>query len=454
MSKSKIRVFETFAGIGAQHKALEILKKQDFLDYEVVATSEWDIWANISYNAIHHNNKNIAKPLKDKELNDFFDKFDLSNDSKKVADKMFVKRLPRTTKEILYSSMVNSNNLGSILNITGESLINSITKESTKNSYQTGVDLITYSFPCQDLSTAGNFHNSNKGMKKGSGTRSGLLWEIERILRELKVLNQLPKYLLLENVRNMLSNKHIDDYREWLSFLHDELGYNTQTYQLNAKDYDSPQARTRVYALSVLGEDDQNFHDSFAKNNRVIEVETIPKNVSSQLKIKKKLHQVLKTDYTKQEYLEEASKATPNLTPSRVKMYCENPILHLSNISEAKYQSQYQKIGSNGYYMNYSRTVTTKQDRNPNSGMISIENSLLIKEHENNPLKKNMHYRLLTPRETYLLMGFEEKDVKKIFENDFISQAVRYRQAGNSIVVNVLVAIFKKVAELEYKEEE
>lgn len=251
----------------------------------------------------------------------------------------------------------------------------------------------------------------------------------------------------------MLSNKHIDDYREWLSFLYEELGYNTQTYQLNAKDYDSPQARTRVYALSVLGEDDQNFHNSLTKNNEVIEVDTVPKNVSDQLKIKKRLHQVLKIDYTKQEYLEEASKATPNLTPSRVRMYSENPILYLSDISQTKDQSQYHEIGSNSFYASYSRTVTTKQDRNPNSGMISIKDSALMKKHESNPLKKNMHYRLLTPRETYLLMGFEERDVKKIFKNDFISQAVRYRQAGNSIVVNVLVAIFNKVAELEYKEE-
>lgn len=71
-------------------------------------------------------------------------------------------------------------------------------------------------------------------MKKGDNTRSGLLWEIQRILNELKELsiNRLPKYLLLENVPNMLNDKHIVDYNEWINYLNDELGYKTFTMQL------------------------------------------------------------------------------------------------------------------------------------------------------------------------------------------------------------------------------
>jgi DNA (cytosine-5)-methyltransferase 1 len=76
-------------------------------------------------------------------------------------------------------------------------------------------DLLVYSFPCQDLSTGG----LGKGMKKGSGTRSGLLWEIERILKELAGLRRLPEYLLLENVKTIKAKCNQDDLNQWLQFL-------------------------------------------------------------------------------------------------------------------------------------------------------------------------------------------------------------------------------------------
>ena len=87
------------------------------------------------------------------------------------------------------------------------------------DEFKNGFDILTYSFPCQNLSTAGAFHNVNKGMKKGDNTRSGLLWEIERILIDLKKLNKLPKYLLLENVKAMLFKKNIKEFKKWIKFL-------------------------------------------------------------------------------------------------------------------------------------------------------------------------------------------------------------------------------------------
>jgi DNA (cytosine-5)-methyltransferase 1 len=203
----KINVFETFAGIGAQHKALEILKTHFNLNYKIVATSEWDIWANISYNAIHHDNKNIAQTIPTETIIEFLNQYTHSHDSKKPISANYFEKQDRLTLELLYSSIKNCNNLGSIT-VKGQELIDSVKDKR--------VDLITYSFPCQDLSVAGSFHGFNQGMKKGSGTRSGLLWEIERILRELKKIDKLPKYLLLENVKNMLSEKL------------NKLGYNKQ----------------------------------------------------------------------------------------------------------------------------------------------------------------------------------------------------------------------------------
>ena len=110
-------------------------------------------------------------------------------------------------------------------------------------------DLWTYSFPCQDISVAGK----GAGLDKGHDTRSGLLWEVERLLLRAKETNTLPKYLLLENVKNLIGKKHKANYDAWIAFL-DGLGYTTYTKVLNAKNYGVPQNRERVFGVSILGE--------------------------------------------------------------------------------------------------------------------------------------------------------------------------------------------------------
>lgn len=105
-------------------------------------------------------------------------------------------------------------------------------------------DLITYSSPCQDFSIAGQ----QAGGDKDSGTRSSLLWECEKIIRKVK-----PKYLLMENVKNLLSKKHIHNFEGWLKVLED-MGYTNYYKVLNAKDFGVPQNRERVFCVSILGE--------------------------------------------------------------------------------------------------------------------------------------------------------------------------------------------------------
>ena len=108
-------------------------------------------------------------------------------------------------------------------------------------------DLWTYSFPCQDISVAG------KGAGIKEGTRSGLLFEVERLLRDASEKGTLPKYLLLENVKNLVSKKFKADFDKWLDFLA-ELGYTNYWKVLNAKDYGIPQNRERVFCVSIRGE--------------------------------------------------------------------------------------------------------------------------------------------------------------------------------------------------------
>lgn len=102
-------------------------------------------------------------------------------------------------------------------------------------------DLITYSSPCQDFSVAGK----QQGGDKDSGTRSSLLWECERIIKVVK-----PKYLLMENVKNLVGKKHKHNFDAWLKVL-DELGYDNYWQVLNAKDYGIPQNRERVFVVSI-----------------------------------------------------------------------------------------------------------------------------------------------------------------------------------------------------------
>lgn len=103
-------------------------------------------------------------------------------------------------------------------------------------------DLFTYSFPCQDISIAG------KQAGIAEGTRSGLLWECERIIAA-----KHPKYLLMENVKNLVGKKHKSDFDKWCEWLESQ-GYTNYWQVLNAKDYGVPQNRERVFMISILGE--------------------------------------------------------------------------------------------------------------------------------------------------------------------------------------------------------
>lgn len=106
--------------------------------------------------------------------------------------------------------------------------------------------IMTYSFPCQDLSVAG----LGKGMKKGSGTRSGLLWEVERLLNEVE---HLPQVLLMENVPQVHGKGNMADFQKWIDFLESK-GYSSHWQDLNAKDFGVAQNRKRCFMVSLLGD--------------------------------------------------------------------------------------------------------------------------------------------------------------------------------------------------------
>lgn len=159
MSENKLKVFEAFAGIGAQASTLKRLN----LNYEIVGISEWFIEAILCYDQIQNDGKpEIELPDKDEQIK-YLKNFTFSKDS--VHPINDISKLPEDLISQLYKANIRTKNYGSIVDIANGKVD------------MPDTDLLTYSFPCQDLSTGG----LTKGMKKGSGTRSGLLWEIEKI---------------------------------------------------------------------------------------------------------------------------------------------------------------------------------------------------------------------------------------------------------------------------------
>ena len=142
-------------------------------------------------------------------------------------------------KEILANIQI-TNNLVNIQQVKGKDL-NIINTD--KYTY-----IMTYSFPCQDLSLAGK----GQGMKDTS-TRSGMLWEVERILSECKELGTMPEVLLMENVPQVHGVNNVDDFNKWQLRL-EELGYKNYFQDLIATDYGIPQTRNRCFMISILGD--------------------------------------------------------------------------------------------------------------------------------------------------------------------------------------------------------
>lgn len=122
-------------------------------------------------------------------------------------------------------------------------------QDITKWDKQIEVDMIFHGSPCQDFSIAGK----QAGGEEGSGTRSSLLYETLRIVENLK-----PKYVLWENVKNVISKKHRQVFDDYLNKM-EQLGYTNYYQVLNAKDYGIPQNRERVFTISILGNENYIF---------------------------------------------------------------------------------------------------------------------------------------------------------------------------------------------------
>jgi len=265
-------------------------------------------------------------------------------------------------------------------------------------------DLLTYSFPCQDLSTEGK----KGGMKKGSGTRSGLLWEVERLVTK----GPQPKYLLMENVTQVIGVNNKKDFNMWVNALA-ELGYTSYYGILDSADFGVPQHRERCFMVSTLDKSVFNFPKP-RKNETC-------------------LGDILEKDVDKSFFL-----------PEEVcKTFIPSPVIrngHKPPKGNGGNKSIINYSGTLGYYnYNRDRQVACIDGYAPT---LCCNNT---KPYVN--LGGNGEYpviRCLTPLERWRLMGFSDEAFERARALGTSNRHLSF-QAGNSIVVNVLMAIFEQL---------
>ena len=256
MENKTFSMIELFSGIGAQERSLRQLK----IPYRIINTCDCEKDAVLSYAAMRFNIDEAMKtyqfPTQDKMIEELQSKnlgYDFMKGKHTISSRTPINKLKQ-----YYIADKLSNNLGDI----------------SKVERLPYADMITYSFPCTDLSVAGrgegmvnkcscgyswpiDFSNNSEslicpscGAKVQSSTRSGLLGQVQRLLDVSKKENTLPKYLLLENVKNLVGKKFKPQFDAWIRWL-DSIGYNTYYQVLNSKHYGIPQNRERIFAVSI-----------------------------------------------------------------------------------------------------------------------------------------------------------------------------------------------------------
>ena len=232
-----IRLIELFGGYGSQALALKYLGVK-FEHWKLV---EWAVKSIQAYKDIHFTSNDIdySYLIPKEELEDILLELGISQNYNEPMTKQQIQRLSEKQVRKIYNNICATNNLVNIQQVKGKDLE---IENTDKYEY-----IMTYSFPCQDLSLAGK----GKGMSDTS-TRSGMLWEVERILTECKEIGTMPQILLMENVPQVHSQDNMADFHKWQVRL-EELGYKNYWQDLIATDYGIPQTRNRCFMVSILG---------------------------------------------------------------------------------------------------------------------------------------------------------------------------------------------------------
>lgn len=269
-------------------------------------------------------------------------------------------------------------------------------------------DLIMHGSPCQDFSLAG----LGAGGDEGSGTRSSLMYETIRIVEKIR-----PKYVVWENVNGVLHEKHIHNFENYIMHMA-QLGYKSLFSTLNAKDFGVPQNRERVFMISVYLPDEPKFGDDLQS----LGIFKFP----NPIELKTSLKDILDKKVDKKFYLSPSVYANVKFKKITDKTHKSHPVRIGGLYDKNGDKFKHHQAGSIYDTSGIAPTLSTMQGGNQEP-IIRCKDGV----------------RKLTPKECWKLMGFSEDDFKKAEKVNSNSQL--YKQAGNSIVVNVLEAIFKEL---------
>lgn len=357
-----LRVFEAFSGVGAQCMALRNLKA----DYKIVATCDIDESAICAYYYTHANNKKSRKKYSDLQKQEFIINRGIGNKDK-------ILKMNSEALETLFNAVDVCNNLGDITKLDVRDIPDH--------------DLFTYSFPCQDISSVG----TQKGLDFGSGTRSSLLWECKKVIESKK-----PKYLLLENVKNLTIGQNKKNFDNWLDYL-EEQGYTNYWKIFDAKDYGIPQRRPRVIVVSKYGE----CHTDLIKDN--------------ELTVKKEINDIIDRN----------EKGWKKFIPkSEIKGSVKDG--HYAFLDDRDWKINGVMIG---------KVCSTQRAGRTGLKLIKKANGQLFE-------------RKLNALECCRLMGYDDSDYYNMKKGK-LSDGQIMKLCGNSIVVNVLMNVFQNIYEEE-----
>ena len=289
------------------------------------------------------------------------------------------------------------------------------------------VDLIIYGSPCQDFSIAGK----QAGGDKGSGTRSSLLYEALRIVEKLK-----PKYVIWENVKNILSPKHKNNFDNCINKM-EQLGYKNYYQVLNAKDFGVPQNRERVFTVSIKNEIDKSFCfpekqelqiklKDILENNVEEKYFLDGKNISYLTSNDNEIKVVAKLDIKGQDVIKRVYSGE-GISPTLTNMQGGNRQPKI--ITAVAMRGRYSQNGN----VEQKLEISNRE----------IANAITTVQKDSMVANEKLRIRKLTPKECWRLMGFSDHDFAKCERINSNTQL--YKQAGNSIVVNVLEAILENL---------
>lgn len=302
------------------------------------------------------------------------------------------------------------------------------------------VDLIMHGSPCQDFSVAGK----GAGGDEGSGTRSSLMYETLRIVDKLH-----PKYVIWENVKNLLSKKHRHNFDAYIESMK-RLGYINSFQILNAKDYGIPQNRERVFTVSIREDIWDKAYNNFNQFK-------FPKPIELKRKLKDMLEDEVDEKYfisenmmnyfmgvnqkpskfpRKERFIANINRKDQDRANSITTAPGQRPTDNFIKVHTANKQGFDLATDGDGIDLAYPNSKTRR-------GRVGHGAAKTLPTSDLQGVLDGFRIRKLTPKECWRLMGFDDSDFEKAEKVNSNTQL--YKQAGNSIVVDVIERILTEL---------